>query len=106
MTQPSWRQLAAIPESKLKAQILSACGIEPEVAGVCHIFHAGDIQIYASDPPKKKSLCLFKKNLYYYMLFKRLFFKKAIIKSVSVHVPKWALKAWVSPTQSSTHICY
>ena len=51
MTQPSWRQLAAIPESKLKAQILNACGIEPEIAGVCHIFHAGDIQIYASASP-------------------------------------------------------
>jgi len=54
MSNPSWRQLAAIPESKLKAQILNACGIEPEVAGVCHIFHAGDIQIYASDPPISK----------------------------------------------------
>jgi hypothetical protein len=51
MTNPSWRQLAAIPESKLKAQILNACGIDPEVAGVCHIFHAGDIQIYASVSP-------------------------------------------------------
>jgi hypothetical protein len=51
MTKPSWRQLAAIPESKPKSQILNACGIEPEVAGVCHIFHAGNMQIYASASP-------------------------------------------------------
>lgn len=36
IAQPSWRQLAAIPESLLKVQILHACGIEPPLEGVSH----------------------------------------------------------------------
>jgi len=51
MAEPSWRQLAAIPESKLKAQILNACGIEPNITGISRIFHAGNIHIHASSLP-------------------------------------------------------
>lgn len=35
---PSWRQLAAIPESTLKASILHALGIEPPPEGVSRTY--------------------------------------------------------------------
>ena len=38
MANPSWKQLAAIPESALKTQILRACGIEPPPEGVSDTF--------------------------------------------------------------------
>jgi hypothetical protein len=38
MADPSWRQLAGIPESSVKAAILSACGIEPPAAGISDVF--------------------------------------------------------------------
>ena len=51
MTEPSWRQLAAISDSLQKYQIMNACGVELEVNGVSRVFIAGQQQIYASDLP-------------------------------------------------------
>jgi hypothetical protein len=38
MSNPSWRQLAQIPESTLKASILHALGITPPPEGVSRVF--------------------------------------------------------------------
>jgi hypothetical protein len=54
VTQPSWRQLAAIPESSLKAQILNACGIEPPPDGTSNVFM--DRGLYVRFSPAQDSL--------------------------------------------------
>jgi hypothetical protein len=53
-TQPSWRQLAAIPESSLKAQILSACAITPPPEGISDVFM--DRGLYVRFSPAQDSL--------------------------------------------------
>ena len=49
-TQPSWRQLAVIPESVLKASILKACGVVPPAAGVSRTFDGGSFRVFANVP--------------------------------------------------------
>lgn len=39
MADPSWRQLARIPESSLKAEVLRAAGIEPPPEAISREFH-------------------------------------------------------------------
>ena len=50
-TQPSWRQLAVIPESVLKASVLKACGVVPPAAGVSRTFDGGSFRVFANVPP-------------------------------------------------------
>lgn len=42
MTESSWRQLAAIPETLHKRAVLHALGIEPPVAGISNVCDLGD----------------------------------------------------------------
>jgi hypothetical protein len=51
MTNPSWKQLAAIPESLLKTQILGACGIEPPPEGISNTWR--DDRLYMLHCPAK-----------------------------------------------------
>ena len=50
-TQPSWRQLAVIPESVLKASVLKACGVVPPTAGVSRTFDGGSFRVFANVSP-------------------------------------------------------
>ena len=50
-TQPSWRQLAVIPESVLKASVLKACGVIPAAAGVSRTFDGGSFRVFAIVSP-------------------------------------------------------
>jgi uncharacterized protein YqjF (DUF2071 family) len=54
MPEHSWRQLAAIPESTLKSQILSACGITPPPEGISNVFM--DRGLYMRFSPAQDSL--------------------------------------------------
>lgn len=55
MTTPSWRQLAAIPESTLKAQILNACGITPPPEGISNVFQDRGVYVRYSPPQDSNS---------------------------------------------------
>lgn len=46
--QPSWRQLAAIPESALKSQILNACGITPPPEAISNDFNDRGMYVHFS----------------------------------------------------------
>jgi hypothetical protein len=45
MPEPSWRQLAAIPECHLKSAVLHALGITPPLEGISRYLDLGDIQL-------------------------------------------------------------
>jgi hypothetical protein len=45
MPDPSWRQLASIPESHTKAAVLHALAIEPPPEGISRYLDLGDIQL-------------------------------------------------------------
>jgi hypothetical protein len=49
--QPSWRQLAAIPESVLKASVLKACGVTPPCTGISRAFDGGSFRVFANVHP-------------------------------------------------------
>lgn len=53
MTSPSWRQLAAIPESTAKAAILQALDITPPPAGISNVF--SDRGLYVMFSPAQDS---------------------------------------------------
>ena len=46
MAEPSWRQLAAIPESLIKRNVLHAVGITPPPAGIGNCCDLGDIVLH------------------------------------------------------------
>ena len=50
-TQPSWRQLAVIPESVLKASILKACGVISPITGISRTFDGGNFRVFANVSP-------------------------------------------------------
>ena len=50
-SQPSWRQLAVIPESVLKASVLKACGVAPPVTGISRTFDGGSFRVFANVSP-------------------------------------------------------
>jgi hypothetical protein len=53
VTTPSWRQLSAIPESTLKAQILKALDITPPPEGISNVFQ--DHGLYVRFSPAQDS---------------------------------------------------
>lgn len=49
MAEPSWKQLAAIPESLVKQAVLRALSVEPPPAGVSDHCELGDIVFWAGE---------------------------------------------------------